>query len=261
MFDKLLGIVQQVVSHIIIGKNTIVGMNTLINQSGYGNEQLRFRQCSVQFAQIFIDTRCHTETYTAFVSQKSGLHVQQVVIRGFLKVGYITLQLEFLRFQIVARIIFVRNGKRNDIQFLKIGDDVSIAAHRQHFQNAILRDVIRVLGTSLTLGYPDGLLLFRNRVVHITRHTNGRLQHLAHGKRALHGEAFIDTHQFLNPGINQQIITDSDFYGIQPLLHQKNRQETGVENDVPVIGHIGIGRLLVQHSHTFQYQSVCSIFG
>lgn len=59
-------------------------MDTLVNQSRYGYEQLRFRQCPLQLAQILIDTRCHTETDAALISQKSGLHVQQVIIRGFL---------------------------------------------------------------------------------------------------------------------------------------------------------------------------------
>ena len=97
-------LIQQIVSHVIGGKNTVVGMDTLVNQSRYGYEQFRFRQCPLQFTQILIDTGCHTKTEAALISQKSGLHVQQVIIRGFLIVGYVAFQLELLRFQIVARV-------------------------------------------------------------------------------------------------------------------------------------------------------------
>ena len=58
-------LIQQIVGHIIGGKNTVVGMDTLVNQSRYGYEQLRFRQCPLQLAQILIDTGCHTETDAA----------------------------------------------------------------------------------------------------------------------------------------------------------------------------------------------------
>ena len=133
-------------------------MDTLVNQSRYGYEQLRFRQCPLQFAQILIDTGCHTETDAALISQKSGLHVQQVIIRGFLIVGYVALQLELLRFQIVARVVFVRNGERNDIQFLKIGDNVSVVPPLQHLQNAVLRNVIGIFCTPFALGNPDRLI-------------------------------------------------------------------------------------------------------
>ena len=40
-----------------------------------------------------------------------------------------------------------------------------------------------------------------------------------------------------------------------------DRQKAGIKNDVSVIGNISIGRLFVQHSHAFQYQSVCGILG
>lgn len=104
-------------------------MNTLINQGRYSHKQFRFRQCPVQFGQILINTGCHAETYTPFISQKPGLHIQQVIIRSFLEIRNVALQLEFLRLQEITRIVFIRNGKRNDVQFLKVGNDISVAAH------------------------------------------------------------------------------------------------------------------------------------
>jgi hypothetical protein len=160
-------LIQQIVSHVIGGKNTVVGMDTLVNQSRYGYEQLRFRQCPLQFTQILIDTGCHTETDAALISQKSGLHVQQVIIRGFLIVGYVAFQLELLRFQIVARVVFVRNGERNDIQFLKIGDNVvQVASDKQvNFSRASTATYINKSGELKTaeINEPrfecDGLLI------------------------------------------------------------------------------------------------------
>ena len=62
----------------------------------------------------------------------------------------------------VARLIFVGNAGRNDVEFLEIGLEICLAAHIEHLQQALFRNVESILGATLTLCQPDGTLAARN---------------------------------------------------------------------------------------------------
>ena len=75
--------------------------------------------------------------------------------------------------------------------------------------------------------------------MHIAGHACGSLQHLAHGQRTQHNEGLVDTHEFLNPRIDKQVVANGYLFRIHTLVYQKNRQETGIENNVAMIGDEG----------------------
>ena len=96
--------------------------------------------------------------------------------------------------------------------------------------------------------------------MHIAGHACGSLQHLAHGQRTQHNEGLVDTHEFLNPRIDKQVVANGYLYRIHTLVYQKNGQETGIENNVAMIGDIGIRRRLVcRQRGMVQSQSIRSL--
>ena len=180
------------------------------------------------------------------VTEQSDLHISQIISSSLLICGIISLQLKFLSLQEVARIIFIRNGKRGDIKLHQAVHDISFSTHSQHFEYTVLRTVIGVLGTPFALRDPDRLFFLTDGVVHITRHASRRLKHLSHSQCTLNDERLVDTHEFLNPRIDKQIISDSYLHRIHSLIYQQNRQKTGVKNNIAMIGNISISRFLIR---------------
>ena len=191
-----------------------------------------------------------------FVSEKTGLHTDQIVLSGFLISFYISFQLKLLRFQKVTGVIFVRNGKRSDIHLHQTVDQVAFTTHRQHLQHAVLSTVVRVFGTSFALGNPDGLVLLINGIMHITGHPCRRFQHLPHGQRPLYNKRLVDTNQLLDPRINQQIVANRYLNRIHPLIDQQDRKEARIQYNIPMIGDICISLTLIRHSRMIQSQPI-----
>ena len=98
-------------------------------------------------------------------------------------------------------------------------DEVAAAAYSHHLQHTLLCAVVAILRTSLALGNPYGLLLLTDGVVHVARHAGRGFEHLAHGESALNDEGFVDANQFLNPGIDEQIVTNGNLHRVLPLIH------------------------------------------
>ncbi len=63
---------------------------------------------------------------------------------------------------------------------------------------------------------------------------------MTHGEGALNDEAFIDPNEFLDPGVDEEVVADGDFYGVHTMVEQEDGEETGVEDDVAVVGYIGV---------------------
>ena len=62
----------------------------------------------------------------------------------------------------VARLVFVGNGNRYDIEFPEVLDEIAGPAHVEHLEQPLFRNIYAVLGATGTLGNPDGALSGRD---------------------------------------------------------------------------------------------------
>src|SRR5574344_2202446 len=90
-----------------------------------------------------------------FITSDTCLHGEHIILLGLLPTFHITLQLEFLCFEIITGVIFIADSKRYNVQLLQTVDDRTVATHRHHLEDRLLSTVITVFGTPLTLCYPD----------------------------------------------------------------------------------------------------------
>ena len=158
-------------SHIIARVESIIAMNAFVDPCRDACKQLRLRQRTIHCRKQIIEAGPGLEVYLTFITKQTGLHIFQIVFHGLLIPLYITFQLELLCFQVIARIIFIRNSKRSNIHLHQTIHYITLSTHRKHLEHTVLSAVIGVLGTSFTLCNPNGLVLFTNRIVHITGHT------------------------------------------------------------------------------------------
>ena len=54
--------------------------------------------------------------HLSLIAKQTGLHVQQIVSLTLLEAFHITLELELLCFQVVARIVLLGDGKRSNVK-------------------------------------------------------------------------------------------------------------------------------------------------
>ena len=142
-------------------------MDAAVYQDRHTAEQFLLGQRTVHRRQFIVDAGCRLEVYPAFEAEQPGLHVQQVVRLTLLESGIVALLLELLRLEIVARVVFVRDGERSDVHLHQAVQDVPLAANGKHLQHTFLRAVVGILGTPFALGNPDGLPFRGDGVVHI----------------------------------------------------------------------------------------------
>ena len=69
--------------------------------------------------QPMVDAVGSAVMHTPFLAEDAHAHVVEVVLLRLLEGGIIALLLKFLGFQVVARVIFVRNRERNDLHVAK----------------------------------------------------------------------------------------------------------------------------------------------
>ena len=172
---------------------------------------------------------------TPLIAEDTRLHVVEVVLTALLERRVVALLLELLRFQVVAGVVLVADGQRHDVQLTQV------AAHSQHLQHRLLCTVIRVLGTSLTLGNPDILLLLADGIVNIAAHKQAGTQHLVGRQSTAHGESLVHTDQSFNPRIDEQVVADAYFHSGWIAAVDKHHVEKGrVEHNVAVVADEGV---------------------
>ena len=98
------------------------------------------------------------------VAEDACLHVVEVVLTALLEGRVVALLLELLRLEVVAGVVLVGDGQRNDVQLAEV------ATHGKHFENRLLGVVAGVLGTALALGYPDVFVFLGDGIVDIAAH-------------------------------------------------------------------------------------------
>src|SRR5699024_4091484 len=65
-----------------------------------------------------------------------------------------------------------------------------------------------------------------------------------------------ETHQFLDPGVNQQVIADSYLHRIHSLVDQQYGKKARVQNNIPMVRDISISSVLIQQSRMIQCEPV-----
>ena len=162
------GAAEEVVRHVIAGIEAVVGVDFSVDNRRHGRKEGVLVHRGVECLELVVDEITDSEMDASFVSQDTRFHIEEVVVLCFLVSRVIALQLELLRFQIIARVVFVGNRNRDDVQCREIADDVLFARHVEHLEDAGLRAVVRILRASFALGNPDRLVCFLDRVVDVS---------------------------------------------------------------------------------------------
>ena len=200
----------------------------------------------------------------------------QVVFLRLLEVGVVAFEQELLGLEVVARVVFVRDGYGYEVYLLQVVDEVAVAGQSQHLDERLLRAVVRVFRPAFALGNPDRLLLLGDGKVDIPRELPGRFEHLSYPHVAFHDKAFVEPHQVGYPVEDEQIVSDGDFAGVEAMANEQQVEQRGIENDVAVVRHVGIvlglfeqvevllgetfGRLLGEHFEKGAHDEQLKIF-
>ena len=117
-------------------------MYLLVDVCGYHAVQIGLRHVGIQRAEVIVYAGCTMIVDVPLVAHDARLHAHDVVLRSFLPVRIIALQLELGCFEVVAGVVFVRDGQRNQMQLLQSVNDVALSTHGHHLQDALCRAVI-----------------------------------------------------------------------------------------------------------------------
>ena len=147
------------------------------------------------------------------IAEDTGLHTYQIIHRSLLPVCVIALLLELLCLQKIAWVILITDRQRYKMQLLQTLDDTAFSTHRHHLQNTLLGAVVAILGSTLSLGNPDILILLLDGEMHVIGKTLARHEHLAHTQGTLHDKRLVDTNQVLDPRKRQKVVTDGNLAG------------------------------------------------
>ena len=237
--------VQLVECNVVVWEDAITRMNLLVNALAEGSIELSSRQSS-QFVNPFVHRSSAVVVHVSFIPEDARLHIVQIVLSGLFELRIVAFHLELLSLQEIAGVIFIADGERHDIEFAQRFDDIrNVGAiafswespHSQHLQHRFLCAVIRVLGASFTLGYPDVLLLLCDGIVNISAHELTGAEHLLGREAAPDGECLVHAHQPFDPRIDEQVVTDAYLYSCWvSCLHQFHIEQCRVEYDVAVVG-------------------------
>ena len=176
----------------------------------------------------------------AFVFEQSGFHAEQVVVLRLFKFRIKAFEQEFASLQIVVRIILIgdRHGEHVDIQ--QIANKTAVALEREHFQEALLSEIVGVFCAAFALGYPHAFVLLGDGIVYIGRQLMRGFQSLGALDVALHDEALVELDEVGDPIKDKQVAAYGHFRGPEAVGQQAEIEERSVEYDVAVIRKIGI---------------------
>ena len=151
--------------------------------------------------------------HMTLIAEDTGLHAYQIIHRSLLPVCVIALLLELLCLQKIAWVILITDRQRYKMKLLQAFDDTAFSTHRHHLQNTLLGAVVAILGSTLSLGNPDILVLLLDGEMHVIGKTLARHEHLAHTQGTLHDKRLVDTHQVFDPRKRQEVVTDGNLAG------------------------------------------------
>ena len=166
-----LGILQEIERHIIAWIETVVTMYLVVDMGSNGIEEFLLRHLRVEGIQILIDTWGCMIMHMSLVTEDTGLHAYEIIHRSLLPSFHITLLLILLSLEEVARIELIADRQRYEMELLQSFDNTTFTTHRHHLEDALLGTVIAILGSTLSLGNPDILVLLLDGEMHIVGKT------------------------------------------------------------------------------------------
>ena len=162
-----LSILQEIERHIIAWIETVVAMYLVVDMSSNGIEEFLLRHLWVEGIQILIDTWGCMIMHMSLVTEDTGLHTYEIIHRSLLPSFHITLLLILLSLEEVARIVLIADRQRYEMELLQSFDNSTFTAHRHHLEDALLGTIIAILGSTLSLGNPDILVLLLDGEMHV----------------------------------------------------------------------------------------------
>ena len=106
----------------------------------------------------------------SLIAHDAGLHAYHVVHRSLLPSLHVATLLHLGSLEEVAGVILIADCQRYDMEREQALLHRSFASHRHHLENGFLCAVVGVFGASLTLCYPDVVVLLADNEVHVVCH-------------------------------------------------------------------------------------------
>ena len=122
--------------------------------------------------------------------------------------------LELFGFEVVARIILIRDGERNELHVTEILIVIAFSSEGHHAQDRGLCAVVGVFCSSFALSNPNVVFARANDVVHVATHVFAGFEQLSCSHRTAHEEGFVHAHKLFYPRMDEQIVTDGDLCGV-----------------------------------------------
>ena len=144
---------------------------------------------------------------------------------------------DLARLQDVARLVFVGDAQRNDVQFAEILQEILLSAHVEHLEQTLLGHIRTVFRPSLLLGDPDRTLAAGDRVADILRQDlRGEIQ-FAGGNPADDLDHAVGADQVFQRLALEQIVSDADLRQRKVVPEENDLGEGRVQDDVAVVRH------------------------
>ena len=89
------------------------------------------------------------------------------ILAWLLDIFHLLTLIEFDGFQNVARLPFVRDGYRQDVQLTQGSNLILLLAHTEHLDDALIGLIVTILSSAIALCYPHGLMLLSDGVTDI----------------------------------------------------------------------------------------------
>ena len=144
--------------------------------------------------------------------------------------------MELLRLEVIARVVLVADAERHEVELLKSVNDFTLSCHRKHLEQRLLCLVATVLGSALTLRYPDVLVLLLNGVMHVAAHSLAALEQFPWAETSLNCEGFVELDKCLNPRIDEEVVAYCYLTGRREMvLMQHQVEDSTVEDNISMI--------------------------
>ena len=160
--------IQHVVGHVVVRPQTVGSVDALVYQARHRLVVFVVRQPLHGRQLLCVDGFTQYHMY-ASLPLHDACHDAVQVLTGLLRIFRVLRLIQFQGFQHLARLPFVGDGHRYDVQFRQCLHAVFVLAHAEHLYNALVRAVYAVLRPSVALGNPHRLALFPDGIADIFR--------------------------------------------------------------------------------------------
>ena len=255
---------QDIGRYVVVGIEAIGGADAGIDQFGHCLVEIRIRVVPELLQFLAVQGFAHGQVHPALGLGNARQNAVQVLSRLFDIRLTGTLGIEFQGLELIARLPFVGDGQRSDVQLFQGLYAVFPARKVEHLDNSLVRQIHTVFGTAVSLGNPHALFLLGNGVADVFRHVLALEQEIpgrCHRSGPLDAEhlvapAYVDDHLPLH-----QVGSESNLRGPSARITKQHLQESRVHHDIPVVGDKEVVFSRIQALHSGDSKTVGGFVG